>query len=178
MEPAAHGATAPVADLLPEQQRRELTDISRRIEQGVKEVLTAQRQASHVITTQVRNHDPMRDREVDELLRDVMSGCHKWVPGSRRGEAIEPLRRLPVADVGHLRQRMSDLRPRCRWLPATTSKASRRCSDTPRCPSLLTTTSRSTPAPATRPPRRSARPCSPHRRAVRTGHGSRSTADA
>jgi uncharacterized protein DUF3375 len=98
-------------NLLPEQQRRELTEISRRIEQGVKEVLTAQRQASHVITTQVRNHDPMRDRQVDELLRDVMSGFHKWVPGSRRNEAVEPLRRLPVADVGHLRQRMIDLRP-------------------------------------------------------------------
>jgi hypothetical protein len=64
-----------------------------------------------VITTQVRNHDPMRDRQVDEMLRDVMSGLHKWVPGSRRGEAVDPLRRLPVADVGHLRQRMSDLRP-------------------------------------------------------------------
>ncbi len=99
------------ADQLPEQQRRELTDISRRIEQGVKEVLTAQRQASHVITTQVRNHDPMRDRQVDELLRDVMSRFHKWVPRSRRGEAVEPLRRLPVADVAHLRQRMNDLRP-------------------------------------------------------------------
>jgi hypothetical protein len=102
-----HGFT----ELLPEPQRRELTEISRRIEQGVKDVLTAQRQASHVITTQVRNHDPMRDRQVDELLRDVMSGLHKWVPGTRRGEAVEPLRRLPVADVGHLRQRMSDLRP-------------------------------------------------------------------
>jgi hypothetical protein len=98
-------------ELLPPQQRRELTEISRRIEQGVKEVLAAQRQASHVITSQVRHHDPMRDRQVDELLRDVMSGLHRWVPGSRRGEAVEPLRRLPVADVGHLRQRMSDLRP-------------------------------------------------------------------
>lgn len=98
-------------DLLPAQQRGELTEISRRIEQGVKEVLTTQRQASHVITTQVRNHDPMRDRQVDELLRDVMSGLHSWVPDSRRGEAVEPLRRLPVVDVGHLRQRMSDLRP-------------------------------------------------------------------
>ena len=38
-------------NLLPDQQRRELTEISRRIEQGVKEVLTTQRQASHVITT-------------------------------------------------------------------------------------------------------------------------------
>jgi hypothetical protein len=98
-------------DLLPELQRQELTEISRRIEQGVKEVLTAQRQVSHVITTQVRNHDPMRDRQVDELLREVMSGLHMWVPGSRRGEAVEPLRRLPVVEVGHLRQRMNDLRP-------------------------------------------------------------------
>ena len=98
-------------ELLPQQQRRELTEISRRIEQGVKEVLAAQRQASHVITSQVRNHDPMRDRQVDELLRNVMSGLHKWVPRSRRGEAVEPLRRLPVADIEHLRQRMSDLRP-------------------------------------------------------------------
>ncbi len=98
-------------ELLPERQRRELTDISRRVEQGVQEVLTAQRQASHVITTQVRDHDPMRDRQVDDLLRNVMSGLHTWVPGSRRGEAVEPLRRLPVADVGHLRQRASDLRP-------------------------------------------------------------------
>ncbi|MDQ1287257.1 MAG: hypothetical protein QG622_822 [Actinomycetota bacterium] len=97
--------------LLPEQQRRELTEISRRIEQGVKDVLTAQRQASHVITTQVRTHDPMRDRQVDELLRAVMSGFHMWIPSSRRGEVIEPMRRLPVAEVGHLRQRMSDLRP-------------------------------------------------------------------
>lgn len=98
-------------ELLPHQQRRELNEISRRIQQGVQEVLAAQRQASHVITTQVRNHDPMRDRQVDELLRSVMSGLHKWVPGSRRGETIEPLRRLPVADIEHLRQRMSDLRP-------------------------------------------------------------------
>ncbi|MFI0797233.1 DUF3375 domain-containing protein [Micromonospora rubida] len=98
-------------ELLPQQQRRELNEISRRIEQGVKEVLAAQRQASHVITTQVRNHDPMRDRQVDELLRDIMSGLHKWIPSSRRGEAIEPLRRLPVVDVGNLRQRISDPRP-------------------------------------------------------------------
>ncbi|RMI39463.1 DUF3375 domain-containing protein [Actinomadura harenae] len=102
-----HGFT----DLMPGPQRRELAEIARRIEQGVKEVLAAQRQASHVITTQVRNHDPMRDRQVDELLRDVMSGFHTWVPGTRRGSVVAPLRRLPVADVGQLRQTMSDPRP-------------------------------------------------------------------
>ncbi len=96
---------------LPEQRRQELTEISRRIELGVTEVLAAQRQASHVITTQVRQHDPTRDRQVDDLLRAVMSGLSSWVPHSRRSDPVEPLRRLPTADIGHLRQRMGELRP-------------------------------------------------------------------
>ena len=54
----------PFAGQLAAAQRRELHEIARRIEQGVREVLHAQQQASHVITTQIRNHDPLRDREV------------------------------------------------------------------------------------------------------------------
>ncbi|MEU4387547.1 DUF3375 domain-containing protein [Promicromonospora sp. NPDC023805] len=93
------------------QQRAELRDVGRRIEQGVAEVIKAQRQASHVITTQVRNHDPLRDRQVDELLREVMISFQAWMPTTRRGQEVDPLRRLPVADVAHLRQSTSDLSP-------------------------------------------------------------------
>jgi len=93
------------------QQRTELHDVVRRIEQGLDQVFGAQREASYVITSQVRNHDPLRDRQVDELLRDVMAGLQTWLPGSRRFQAVEPLRRLPVADVEHLRQSTGDLRP-------------------------------------------------------------------
>lgn len=96
---------------LPAQQRTELQEIGRRIEQGLEQVFTAQREASYVITAQVRNHDPLRDRQVDELLRDVMSGLQAWVPDARRGQAVEPLHRLPVAEVEHLRQTAGDLRP-------------------------------------------------------------------
>jgi hypothetical protein len=96
---------------LPGQQRTELRDVGRRIEQGVAEVIKAQRQASHVITTQVRNHDPLRDRQVDELLREVMISFQAWVPTTRRGQEVDPLRRLPVADIAHLRQSTSDLSP-------------------------------------------------------------------
>jgi outer membrane murein-binding lipoprotein Lpp len=96
---------------LPAQQRGELREIGRRIEQGLDQVFTAQREASYVITSQVRHHDPLRDRQVDELLRDVMTGMQTWVPGSRRGQAVDPLRRLPVAEVDHLRQTPGDLRP-------------------------------------------------------------------
>lgn len=96
---------------LPEQQRTELAEVVRRIEHGLAQVFAAQREASYVITAQVRNHDPLRDRQVDVLLRDVMTGLQDWMPGSRRFQAVDPLRRLPVADVDHLRQTAGDLRP-------------------------------------------------------------------
>lgn len=96
---------------LPAQQRAELSDIGRRIEQGLEQVFAAQREASSVITSQVRNHDPLRDRQVDDLLRDVMTGMQTWMPTSRRGQSVDPLRRLPVAEVENLRQTPGDLRP-------------------------------------------------------------------
>lgn len=96
--------------LAPE-QRTELRELGRRIEQGLDLVFTAQREASYVITAQVRNHDPLRDRQVDNLLRDVMTGLQSWMPDSRRGQPVDPLRRLPVAEVDHLRQAAGDLRP-------------------------------------------------------------------
>lgn len=99
------------AQLMNAAQRAELTSISRRVEQGVQEVLTAQRRTSRVITTQVRTHDPVRDRQVDELLRAVMSGLQSWMQDSSSADRVEPLRSFPVADVGHLRQSLSDIQP-------------------------------------------------------------------
>ncbi|GAB3820886.1 hypothetical protein GCM10028820_27900 [Tessaracoccus terricola] len=102
----------PFARLLDAEQRAELRAIGRRVEQGVQEVLVAQRRASQVITAQVRTHDPVRDRQVDDLLRDVMSGLQAWMQaGGRSNDAVEPLRSFPVADVGHLRQSVSDIQP-------------------------------------------------------------------
>lgn len=102
----------PFARLLDAEQRLELRAIGRRVEQGVQEVLTAQRRASQVITAQVRTHDPVRDRQVDDLLRDVMSGLQAWMQvGGRSNDQVEPLRSFPVADAGHLRQSVSDIEP-------------------------------------------------------------------
>ncbi|GAB3399918.1 DUF3375 domain-containing protein [Schumannella luteola] len=102
-------------------QRVELDAIARRVEQGVAEVLTAQRRASHVITAQVRTHDPVRDRQIDDLLRSVMAGLHEWMQqpdsgaasgtGNAVSERVEPLHSFPVADIGHLRQTLNDLDP-------------------------------------------------------------------
>lgn len=101
----------PFSSLMTLSQRSEFDAVGRRVEQGVEEVLTAQRRASQVITSQVRTHDAARDRQVDELLRNVMSGLHEWMQTSRSGERVEPLRGFPTPDLGHLRQTVSDLRP-------------------------------------------------------------------
>lgn len=103
--------TQPFTRLMAPGQRADLDAIGRHVEQGVQEVLAAQRRASQVITAQVRTHDPLRDRQVDELLRSVMSGLHVWMQHSRPGDRVEPLHTFPVADIGHLRQSFSDLRP-------------------------------------------------------------------
>ncbi|MER7797178.1 DUF3375 domain-containing protein [Microbacterium sp. NPDC096154] len=101
----------PFATSLPQQQRDELANLSRQIEQGLDTVLTAQRTASRVITTQVRHHDPLRDRQVDDLLRDAMVELAGWMPTTRRNEPVRGLRRLPRAQVGPLRTTLDALRP-------------------------------------------------------------------
>lgn len=101
----------PFSRLLNPAQREELNAIAKRVEQGVQEVLTAQRRASHVITAQVRTHDPARDREVDDLLRGVMSGLQSWMRVSKQGDRVTPLGHFPTAHIGHLRQSLSDPRP-------------------------------------------------------------------
>jgi len=102
-------------------QREDLDAIGRRVEHGVQEVLTAQRRASHVITAQVRTHDPVRDRQVDELLRGAMAGLHRWMQTSRPSDRVEPVRAFPTAGIGHLRETLSDLRPPSEPAPLTTA---------------------------------------------------------
>ncbi len=99
-----------VRHLAPAQQA-ELWGVRRRIEQGLDDVLTAQRQASRVIAAQVRHHDPLRDRQVDDLLRDVVVGLSAWIPTTRRGQLAPALRRLPLPELGRLRESLDELHP-------------------------------------------------------------------
>ncbi|AWT25739.1 hypothetical protein Csp1_09330 [Corynebacterium provencense] len=104
--------SAPFARALSPEQRRDLAAVAGRVEQGVSEVLAAQRQASHVITAQVRVHDPLRDREVDDLLRSVMSGLQSWMRDDpSAGGHVDPLRRFPATAVGNLRRTLGDPGP-------------------------------------------------------------------
>ncbi|MFD5224606.1 DUF3375 domain-containing protein [Microbacterium sp. NPDC058342] len=107
-----HGLLAqPFARFLDPAQRAEFDAIGRRVELGVEEVLAAQRRASHVITGQVKTHDPLRDRQIDELLRDVISGLHEWSRHAPASASVDPVRNLPLMDLGRLRQTVGDIRP-------------------------------------------------------------------
>ncbi|MDT0156320.1 DUF3375 domain-containing protein [Microbacterium sp. ARD32] len=101
----------PFARLLDPAQRVEFDAIGRRVELGVEEVLNAQRRASHVISGQVKTHDPLRDRQIDELLRDVISGLHDWSRSAPSSASVDPIRSLPLIDLGRLRQSIGDIRP-------------------------------------------------------------------
>lgn len=114
-------AAQPFARLMDPEQRAELAAIGRRVEQGVQEVLTAQRRASHIITAQVRTHDPIRDRQVDDLLRGLMSGLQTWMRTSRAGDDVEPLRGFATSAIAHLRQSTSDIRPPAAPAPLATA---------------------------------------------------------
>ena len=121
----------PFVRLLSDEQRGELAAVARRVEHGVDQVLAAQRRASHVITAQVRTHDPARDREVDDLLRRVMTGLQRWTQDTDGAAAdpVEPLRTFPVAAVGNLRQSVKDPRPPGRPAPLRADDADARFVD-------------------------------------------------
>ncbi|WP_047523929.1 DUF3375 domain-containing protein [Microbacterium sp. ZOR0019] len=106
----------PFARKLDSNQRADLDAIGRRVELGVEEVLAAQRRASHVITGQVKTHDPLRDRQIDDLLRDVIAALHVW---DGTGASAAPVRSLPLVDLGHLRQTVSSIRPPAAPAPLT-----------------------------------------------------------
>jgi hypothetical protein len=101
----------PFAATLPAHESEALRGVADLIARGFGDVNTAQRQASRVIATQVRHHDPLRDRQVDDLLRDVMVGLGAWLPTSKRAQHVDALRKLPRADLGRIRFTLADLAP-------------------------------------------------------------------
>ena len=74
-------------------------------------VLTEQQRASRTLTAQIRNHNPLRDQELDEAIRDAISGLATWLPTSVRGQRVTPLRRFQRANFGRLKTSVHDLSP-------------------------------------------------------------------
>ncbi len=52
-----------------------------------------------------------RDQELDEAIRDAISGLATWLPTSVRGQRVTPLRRFQRANFGRLKTSVHDLSP-------------------------------------------------------------------
>ena len=48
---------------------------------------------------------------IDDLLRDVISGLHHWAQAAPSNATVDPVRSLPLIDLGRLRQTVGDVRP-------------------------------------------------------------------
>lgn len=72
-------------------------------------VLNEQQRASRTLTAQIRNHNPLRDKELDDSLRAAIVALGEWFPTTARGEQVDVLSRFERAHFGRLRTGLHDL---------------------------------------------------------------------
>jgi hypothetical protein len=79
------------------------------IRTGLEVVLQQRRRLSGTLRTHMARHDPLRDKELDEALRQCGYELGRWMEtaGPRAKVAVDHLA-LPLIEVGHLRERLYD----------------------------------------------------------------------
>ncbi|WP_402371143.1 DUF3375 domain-containing protein [Isoptericola rhizosphaerae] len=101
----------PFAAELPPDHRAVLQSLRAQLVGAIEVVLAAQARASRTVTAQIRHHNPLRDRELDDALREATAAMAEWFPASGRAARVEPLRWFERARPGRLRTALHDLRP-------------------------------------------------------------------
>ena len=101
--------THPFARELGSRERESFRAIKSTILEALGVVLTEQQRASRTLTAQIRNHNPLRDRELDDALRAAVVAVGEWFPTSGRGESVEALTRFERVNFGRLRTGLHDL---------------------------------------------------------------------
>ena len=99
----------PFAKELSSAEKSAFRGIKSTILQALGLVLGEQQRASRTLTTQIRNHNPLRDHELDSAIREVITGLAKWLPTSSRGQRVDPLLRFQRANFGRLKTSVHDL---------------------------------------------------------------------
>jgi hypothetical protein len=97
-------------DLAPD-QRATLRTLRAQLVGAIEVVLAAQARASRTVTAQIRHHNPLRDRELDDALREATAAMADWFGGTGRAARVEPLRWFERSSLGRLRDTFADLRP-------------------------------------------------------------------
>lgn len=101
--------THPFARALGTRERETFRATKSTILEALGVVLSEQQRASRTLTAQIRNHNPLRDKELDESLRSAIIALGNWFPTSTRGEQVEGLSRFERANFGRLRTGLHDL---------------------------------------------------------------------
>ncbi|WP_418276502.1 DUF3375 domain-containing protein [Isoptericola jiangsuensis] len=101
----------PFAGDLPAEQRVALRTLRSQLVGAIEVVLAAQARASRTVTAQIRHHNPLRDRELDDALREATAAMADWFVHTGRAARVEPLRWFERARPGRWRDSFSDLRP-------------------------------------------------------------------
>ncbi|WP_407317331.1 DUF3375 domain-containing protein [Isoptericola halotolerans] len=101
----------PFAAELPPDHRAVLQTLRTQLVGAIEVVLAAQARASRTVTAQIRHHNPLRDRELDDALREATAAMADWFPASGRAARVEPLRWFERARPCRLRTALHDLRP-------------------------------------------------------------------
>jgi len=99
----------PFARNLPPREREQFRAIKSTILEALGVVLSEQQRTSRTLTAQIRNHNPLRDRELEDSLRAAVSALEAWFPTTSRGESAGALTRFERANFGRLRMGLHDL---------------------------------------------------------------------
>lgn len=95
------------ADILVEHERRNLRATVRIIQEGLQDVLARRTRVTAALRDYILTHDLTRDRELDQVLRQVDAELTTWmVTAGPRAKA--PIELPPRAKVEHLRERFYD----------------------------------------------------------------------
>lgn len=98
----------PFADALTTGEQREFRGTVGVIRRGIGDVLDQRSRLTGTLRDHIENHDVIRDRELDAILRQINQQLEIWMRIARPRDTV-PVKLIPEAvSVEHLRERMYD----------------------------------------------------------------------
>lgn len=98
----------PFSQALTNEEAREFLSTVSVIRQGTEDVLAQRRRLSATLREHIVNHDVLKERELDEMLRAINRELAQWMEGAGP-RAIVPVELMPpTVDFGHMRERLYD----------------------------------------------------------------------
>jgi Protein of unknown function (DUF3375) len=98
----------PFAEGLTATEQREFRGTVLVLRQGLEKVLTRRQRLTKTLREHIENHDVVKDRELESLLKNINQGLAKWME-SAGGRSSVPVKLMPdPPSVRHLQERFYD----------------------------------------------------------------------